>query len=82
MTNEEVGILTGCFFALGIIYKIKLEKKHGGRMFTQKEIKEMEDKLAAAVEDLSEEAKSLFKNMQINNDMGLLTDMYGWPSNN
>ena len=80
MTNEELGVLTGCFFALGIIYKIKLEKKYGGKVFTNKEIKDMEQNLDIAVSKLSEESQQMFQNMKINNDMGLLTDMYNWPS--
>lgn len=81
--QEELVALTGAFFALGIIYKLKLENKHGGKVFTEADIKEMEDKLVAAVSNLSHGAQNVFNNMKINNDMGLITDVYqSWPSMN
>ena len=77
MSSEELRLLTGCFFALGIIYKIKLERKFGGRDFTQADIDRLESDLTKAVASLPEEQQALIEKAWLDSDFGLVTGEYG-----
>lgn len=80
MSEEEIDALSKTFFALGMIYNIKLEKKYGRKIYTEKEIKEMEVKLLQRVSQLSPAAQELFSAMNVNSDLGLITGIYKWST--
>lgn len=77
MSSEELRLLTGCFFALGIIYKIKLERKFGGRDFTQADIDRLESDLSIAVSNLPREQQDLIEKAWLDSDFGIVTGVYG-----
>lgn len=79
LSETEMSTLTSAFFVLGVLYKTKLEKKHGGKKLTDQDIEQIEMDLALHVAQLPNEVQALFYKLKVNNDMGLLTDIYSWP---
>lgn len=79
LSENELSTLTSAFFILGVLYKTKLEKKHGAKKLTDAEIDQIELELALHVAQLPNEVQVLFYRLKVNNDMGLVTDIYSWP---
>lgn len=76
--NQEMSHIVNCAFFLGVVYKVKQEKKHVRDSYTDEDVASMEKQLDTLMSHLSPEAYEYINDKRKFYDMALITDIYGW----
>lgn len=76
--DQEMARVVTCAFFLGVVFKVKLEKKHDYSAHSDEYIKEIERQLDVLLSQLHPDNLKYLTDKRAFYDMALITDLYSW----